>query len=73
MAICPIKKFTPELIRIYEGKMLKKIVYGTVEEIRLLENSPELPACVTLLIKVLLYDVEAGRMGTLNSILDSIS
>jgi hypothetical protein len=70
MAVCPVKRFTPELIRLYAEKMLKKLLCGTFEEIRLLENSPELPACLRLFIGTLIYDMEAGRFGTIYAILD---
>jgi hypothetical protein len=72
MAICPVKRFAPELIRIYAGKMLKKIVCSTLEEIHLLENSPELPACLRLFIGTLICGMESGRFDTLYAIFDFI-
>jgi hypothetical protein len=63
----------PELIRSEAVNILKHLVFAcTVGELMRLENSRELPACITLLIKALLHDIEAGWMGTLNSILDSV-
>jgi hypothetical protein len=70
MAICPVKRFTPELIRLYAEKMLKKILCGTFEEIRLLENSRGLPGCLRLFIGALIHDMEAGRFGTICATLD---
>jgi hypothetical protein len=72
MSICPVKSFTPELIRLYAEKMLKKIACGTFEEIRLLENSPELPACLRLFIGTLIYGMESGRFDMLYSLFDFI-
>jgi hypothetical protein len=70
MAICPVKRFTPKLIRLYAEKMLKKILCGTFEEIQLLESSPEIPACLRLFCGTLSCDMEAGQVGTIYAILD---
>jgi hypothetical protein len=72
MAICPVKRFTPELIRLYAEKMLKKIACGTFEEIRLLENSQELPACLRLFCGTLIYSMESGQFDTLYALFDFI-
>jgi hypothetical protein len=74
MNTCLAKYFdTPELTRNEAVNILKYLIFAcTVDELMRLENSPELPAYVTMLIKALLYDMEAGRLGTLNSILDSV-
>jgi hypothetical protein len=39
MIICPVKRFTPELIRIYEKSMLKRLVYGPFGDLRRLEKN----------------------------------
>jgi hypothetical protein len=63
----------PELTRSEAVNILKHLVFAcTVGELMRLENIRELPACVILLIKALLHDMETGQMGTLNSILDSV-
>jgi hypothetical protein len=31
MAICPVKRFTLELIRVYEGRIFKKLAWSTGE------------------------------------------
>jgi hypothetical protein len=72
MAICPVKRFTPELIRVYAEKMLKRIACGTFEEIRLLENSPELPACLRLFCGTLIRGMESERFDTLYALFDFI-
>jgi hypothetical protein len=65
MAICPAKRFAPELIRVYEASVLKKLVSGTVGEVQQLKDSPDIPACVRLLVNLLLSDIEAGRLDAL--------
>jgi hypothetical protein len=71
MIDCPTKRFSPELIQVYEASMLKKLAWSTSTDIQLLENSPDIPACVRLLAGVLLDDVETGRIDTLFDIRDS--
>jgi hypothetical protein len=72
MAICPVKRFAPELIHIYAEKMRKKIACYTLEEIRLLENSPELPACLRLVIGTVICGMESGHFDTLYALFDFI-
>jgi hypothetical protein len=66
MTDCPVKRFTPELIPVYEVSILKKLAWSTFDEIQSLENSPDIPACVRLFSKAILHDLETGRMDTLN-------
>jgi hypothetical protein len=66
MAVCPVRRFTPELIRVYETRILKKLAWSTFNEIRTLENSPDIPACVRLFGRAILHDMETGRTDTLN-------
>jgi hypothetical protein len=72
MAICPVKRFTPALIRLYAEKMLKKIACSTFEEIQLLESSPELPACLRLFCGTLTCGMESGRFDMLYALFDFI-
>jgi hypothetical protein len=72
MAICPVKKFAPELIRVYERRILKKLAWSMFDEIHSLENSPDTPACVKLFSRAILHDLEAGRFDTLNTLLDAV-
>jgi hypothetical protein len=72
MTICPVKRFTPELIRVYEKSMLKNIACSTFEEIQLLENTPELPACLRLYIGTLIRDMESGRFDAIYAVFDFI-
>jgi hypothetical protein len=73
MTICPVKRFTPELIRIYEKRMLKRLVYGPFGDLRRLEKNPDTPACLRLLIGGLFRDCEAARLDTLANILDVLT
>jgi hypothetical protein len=66
MVACPVRRFTPELIRVYERRILKKLAWGTFDEIHSLENSPNIPACLKLFARALLRDLETGRLDTLN-------
>jgi hypothetical protein len=68
MPDCPAKRLSPELIRVCEAAILKKLVLGTIGEMELLENNPDIPACVKLLARVLLDDSETGRADTINDI-----
>jgi hypothetical protein len=68
MAVCPVRRFTPELMRVYEASILKKMVWGAIGEIQCLKDSPDIPACVRLLAGVLLDDLETGRIDTINRI-----
>jgi hypothetical protein len=68
----PVKRFAPELIRIYERHILKKLAWGTYDEIQLLENSPDIPACVRLFIRAILDNMETERFDTLSHILASV-
>ena len=70
MTVCPVKRFTSELIRAYEKIMLKKLVSGTVEELRETGKNPKLPACVRLLADSLFVGIEIKRFDTLFGILD---
>jgi hypothetical protein len=66
MAVCPVKKFTPELIRVYERRILKRLAWTPAGEIRRMEESRELPVCVRLFAGAVLHDLDAGRFDTLN-------
>jgi hypothetical protein len=66
MPDCPAKRLSPEIIRVYEVSILKKLAWSTFDEIQSLENSPDIPACVRLFSKAILHDLETGRIDTLN-------
>jgi hypothetical protein len=68
MVVCPVRRFNPELIRVYEKRILKKLVWDTIGEIQCPKDNPDIPACVRLLAGVLLDDLEAGRIDTINGI-----
>jgi hypothetical protein len=70
MTICPAKRFTPELIRVYEKSMLKNLLSGTVGELRQMGKNPHVPACVRLLAGSLFSGIEEGRPDILFGILD---
>ena len=70
MTVCPVKRFTPELIRAYEKIMLKKLVSGTVGELQEMGKNPDAPACVRLLADSLFVGIETWRFDTLFGILD---
>jgi hypothetical protein len=66
MVACPVRRFAPELIRVYERRMLKKLARSTFDEIQPLEKSPDIPACVRLFARAILHDLDTGRFDTLN-------
>jgi hypothetical protein len=66
MPDCPAKRFSPELIRVYEASILKKLAWSTFDEIQPLENSHDIPACMRLFSRAILHDLETGRIDTLN-------
>jgi hypothetical protein len=41
MAVCPVRRFTPKLIRVYETHMLKKLAWSTFDEIQLKDGLRE--------------------------------
>jgi hypothetical protein len=65
MAVCLVKRFTPEVIRVYEACVFKKLAWSTFDEIQSLENSPDIPACVRLFSRAILYDMETRWADTL--------
>jgi hypothetical protein len=66
MAVCSVRRFAPELIRVYERRILKKLARSTADEIQQLEEAGEFPACLKLFARAILHDLETGRLDTLN-------
>jgi hypothetical protein len=53
--------------------LLKNLLFVcTLDELRKLNKSRELPSCLQLLIEALFLDMEAGHCGTMLSIIDSV-
>jgi hypothetical protein len=71
MNTCLVKYFdTPAITRNEVTNVLKNLLWTPVGEIRQLEESGEFPACMRLLVRSLLHDLETGRADTLFSILN---
>jgi hypothetical protein len=73
MNTCLVKYFdTPVITRNEAANVLTNLLWTPAGEIKQLETSGEFPACMKLLVRSLLHDLETGRMDTINSILDSV-
>jgi hypothetical protein len=61
-----------EITRNEVTNLLKNLLCATMDEIRELEESGEVPACLSLLIRVLFQDIDAGRFDAFFGIIDSV-
>jgi len=62
-----------EMIRDGAANLLKNLVCcATVGELRHLEKSRELPACLSLLVGEMFRDMDAGRLDVISGIMDTV-
>jgi len=61
-----------EMTRDRAANVLKNLLCATVDELRELEKSRELPPCLSLLVDALFRDMDAGRLDALSGIMDSV-
>jgi len=53
--------------------LLKNLLFAcTMDELRQLKKSRELPACLSLLVRALFQDIDAGRYDAFSGILDLV-
>ena len=72
--ICLEKYFYDlDITRVDVINLLKNLLFDcTLNELRKLQESQQIPPCLQLLIAVLFFDIYDGRCDTMNSILDSV-
>jgi hypothetical protein len=62
-----------EMTRDGAASLLKNLVCSaTVGELRRLEKSRELPACLSLLVVEMFRDMDAGRLDVISGIMDTV-
>jgi len=52
--------------------LLKNLLCSSVGELRRLEKSRELPACLLLLIGALFWDIDSGQFNVVSGIMDTV-
>jgi hypothetical protein len=65
-AVCPVKRFAPELIRVYARRILERLAWTSVGELGEITVSREFLVCVRLFTGAILHDLDSGRDDVLN-------